>query len=64
MEPRYICKHGIPARIIWQKDLFEYKKPAKLGDLLYPKIIENSPANWYVLLLDSQDNLYAIMEFS
>lgn len=42
----------------------EYKKPAKLGDLLYPQIIESSSARWYILLLDYQDNPYAIMEFS
>jgi len=42
----------------------EYKRPAKLGDLLYPQMIKAPSANWYVLLLDSQDNPYVIMEFS
>jgi len=54
----------LPEKFIINKLRIEYKKPAKLGDLLYPKIIEGYLANWYILLLDSQDNPYAIMEFS
>ena len=41
----------------------EYKKSAKLGDLLYPQIIEVSPTYWYILLLDTQDTPFAILEF-
>jgi len=42
----------------------EYKKSAKLGDLLHPQIIEESWARWYILLLDAQDSPFAIIEFS
>lgn len=42
----------------------EYKRPAKLGDILYPQIIETPSGYWYVLLLDSEDKPFAIMEFT
>lgn len=42
----------------------EYKRPAKLGDILYPQIIEVPSGYWYVLLLDSEDKPFAVMEFS
>ena len=54
----------LPENYIINRLRIEYKKPAKLGEILYPKIIEDSPTNWYILLLDSQNNPYAIMEFS
>ena len=40
----------------------EYKKSAKLGDLLHPQIIEASSTHWYILLLDAQDSPYTIIE--
>ena len=42
----------------------EYKKSAKLGDVMYPQLIEAPSGNRYVLLLDSQDKPFAVMEFS
>lgn len=54
----------LPENLIINRLRIEYKKPAKLGDILHPKIIEDSKANRYILLLDSQDNPYAIIEFS
>ena len=42
----------------------EYKKSAKLRDVLYPQIIEESSAHWYILLLDAQGNQFAVMEIS
>ena len=40
----------------------EYKKYAKLGDLLHPQIIEASSTHGYILLLDAQDSPYTIIE--
>lgn len=40
----------------------EYKKSAKLGDLLHPQIIEASSTHGYLLLLDAQDSPYTIIE--
>jgi acyl-ACP thioesterase len=42
----------------------EYKKSAKMGDVLYPQIIEESSAHWYILLPDAQGNPFAVMEIS
>lgn len=42
----------------------EYKKSARLGDILYPCIIEGYSGCWYILLLDNWDDAFAIMEFS
>jgi len=54
----------LPMDFVTNRLRIEYKKPAKLGDQLYPQIIKAPPAHWYILLLDSQDNPYVIMEFS
>lgn len=42
----------------------EYKAPAKPGDLLYPKLIKPPSTTWYMLLLNSRDDPFAVMEFS
>lgn len=54
----------LPEDLLINRLRIEYKKPAKLGDLLYPQIIKTSLGSCYVLLLDSLDNPYVIMEFS
>ncbi|MPM76431.1 hypothetical protein SDC9_123429 [bioreactor metagenome] len=54
----------LPMDFVTNRLRIEYKKPAKLGDQLYPQIIKAPPAHLYILLLDSQDNPYVIMEFS
>ncbi len=42
----------------------EYKAPAKLGELLYPLLVEGPDGKWYVLLTDSQNAPFTVMEFS
>lgn len=42
----------------------EYKRPAKLGDQLYPMRIKDPSGKWFVLLLDSRDRPCSVMEFS
>jgi len=42
----------------------EYKAPAKLGDLLYPKRMEDPSGKIYILLLNAQDQPFAVAEFS
>lgn len=42
----------------------EYKRPARLGDRLYPRRIEAPSGKRYVLLADTQDSPYAVVEFS
>jgi len=54
----------LPEDFVTNRLRIEYKKPAKLGDLLYPQMIKAPSGHWYILLLDSQDNPYVIMEFS
>lgn len=54
----------LPENFVINRLRIEYKTPAKYGDLLYPKLIEDQSAKWYILLLNSQDNPFTVMEFS
>jgi acyl-ACP thioesterase len=42
----------------------EYKAPAKLGQLLYPRIIETGDGKIYIPLTDAADKPYTVMEFT
>jgi medium-chain acyl-[acyl-carrier-protein] hydrolase len=42
----------------------EYKASAKLGGLLYPQYINTSDGKHFVILADSHDQPYTVMEFS
>lgn len=42
----------------------EYKMPAKPGELMYPQVIQTPNGKRYVLLLDSKDKPYTIIEFT
>lgn len=54
----------LPENLMINRLRIEYKKPAKLGDLLYPQIIKAPLGPWDILLSDSKDTPYAVMEFS
>ena len=54
----------LPADFEVRRLRVEYKMPAKMGEQLYPKRIETPSGNWYVLLLDSHENPFAVIEFS
>lgn len=54
----------LPADFKIRRLRVEYKMPAKLGDQLYPKRIQAPAGDWYILLLDSRDNPFAVVEFS
>ncbi|HWR23408.1 MAG TPA: acyl-ACP thioesterase domain-containing protein [Feifaniaceae bacterium] len=42
----------------------EYKSPAKLGDWVYPKLMEGPEGTYYVRLLNLNGDPFAVMEFS
>jgi len=54
----------LPENFTLHRFRVEYKAPAKLGDLLYPKLIKPPSTTWYMLLLNSRDDPFAVMEFS
>lgn len=54
----------LPENFMTKRLRIEYKKSAKLGDLLYPRIIEASSSSRYILLLDAHDAPFAVMDFS
>ena len=54
----------LPENFMIKRLRIEYKKSAKLGDLLYPRILEAPSSNQYILLLDAHDAPFAVMDFS
>ena len=58
---RMACEY-LPTDYTPQRIRVEYKKPAKLGDSLYPQLIRQD--NKIFVLMNSIDATYAVIEFT
>ncbi len=58
---RLACEY-LPEDFTPRRVRVEYKKPAKLGDLIYPQLIRQD--NKLFLLMNSIDSTYAVIEFT